>query len=147
MDSRALVTVNRGDTSETVAKPASFSWNELRLGLLRELRDELQLGRGRPDISLGKEIGVPDDKFVQVTWPVLRDRWLSTEATTRRSVVDALREKHLGDLSIKVGTTKGDVAYLRSCKNSGTLRSIVLDHLLAAGSSDRSYVPMPANSR
>jgi hypothetical protein len=113
---------------------AGFRWAALRPGILRALRDELHLGKGKADEILEATVGLPDESFVQKAWPVLRDRWLSTDRPTRRSVVTALRDEGLGDTSMKVGTSAADVYYLRSCNNSKTLREVVLAYLLAAGS-------------
>jgi hypothetical protein len=110
-----------------------FNWTSLRPGLLRELRDELELGKRKPELVLAEAIGEPDDVFVKRTWPVLRDRWLATEVTARRAVVESLLTQHLGDISLNIGTAASDVAYLRSCSNSKALRTVVLAHLLAVG--------------
>ena len=111
-----------------------FRWTSLRAGLLREIRDELKLGKRKPEIALADVVVVPDDEFVRTTWPLLRDRWLATESSVRSSVVGELRAKHLGDSSLKTGTAAADLEYLRSCNNSKVLRGIVLAHLLAVGS-------------
>lgn len=110
-----------------------FRWESFRAGLLREIRDDLKLGKRRPELALSEAVGEPDEEFVQTTWPILRDRWLATESTLRKSVVSELQTKHLGDNSLKTGTAVADLEYLKSCNNSKVLRSVVLAHLLAVG--------------
>jgi hypothetical protein len=111
----------------------SFHWSAFRPSFLRALRDELQMGPGPAELMLAEEVPVPDENFVHSTWAVLRERWLATEGASRRSVVEELRAKGLGDHTLPVGTAAKDVNYLRSCHNSSNLRAIVLAHLLAAG--------------
>jgi hypothetical protein len=128
--------VRGGAVKETTSGERSrggFRWAALRPGLLRALREDLHLRKGRPDEVLESAVGLPDDDFVKRAWPVLRDRWLATDRATRRSVVEALREEGLGDTTLRVGTSAADVDYLRSCNNGKTLREVVLAHLLAAG--------------
>jgi hypothetical protein len=111
-----------------------FDWSALPSGLLRQLQRELDLKGQNPADALKKAFGTrPTIDFVGASWPHLRERWVAKDPVIRRSVVSELRSKGLGDLNIKVNSARGEVAYLRTCRNSPTLRTVVLAHLLTAG--------------
>ena len=42
-----------------------FRWTSLRAGLLREIRDELKLGKRKPEIALADVVVVPDNSCEQ----------------------------------------------------------------------------------
>jgi len=110
-----------------------FDWSALPAGLLRQLRRELHLGGGDPAEALKRLFGArPDEEFVRSAWPALRERWVAHDPVVRRSVVTALRARHLGD-PIKLSGARSEVEYLRSCRNSPALRAVVLRHLVALG--------------
>src|SRR5262249_5987985 len=44
-----------------------------------------------------------------------------------------LRARRLGDVGIDTRSVAGQLSYLRSCRNSATLREIVVDALIVAG--------------
>ena len=110
-----------------------FAWGSLPQGFLRQLQRDLGL-EGRDGAgALAKKFGTPpSDDFVRLCWQTIRDRWVAKNPTVRKSIVADLRARRLGDFEARVTTAKGEVAYLRSCRNSAALRDIVLAHLLAA---------------
>lgn len=111
-----------------------FDWATLPTGLLRRLQRDLSLGRGEAATALRRAFGTrPDEAFVRLAWPVLRERWVAKDPVVRHSVVTALRARGLGDRTIKLSGARLEVEYLRSCRNSPALRSIVLSHLVALG--------------
>jgi hypothetical protein len=76
----------------------------------------------------------PDTEFISEMWSTLRDGWLSRSPSDRAAIVDKLRASNRGDMSIKVSSKKGQVAYLRSLRRSPTLLDAVLETLLEYGS-------------
>ena len=111
-----------------------FDWAALPGGLLREVQRELGLTGPDPAAALKRAFGArPSDEFVKQAWGPLRERWIAKDPVVRKSVVSELRAKNLGRMETRVGTAKGEVVYLRSCRNSPTLRAVVLAHLLTGG--------------
>lgn len=123
---------------------SDFTWEAYPQGLLRQLQRELRLEGDDPVEALAKRFGTrPSDEFVKTCWQSIRDRWVIKTPAVRKSIVTDLRAKGLGGSDIKVTTAKGEVAFLRSCRNSAALRNVVLAHLLAA-SNDSGIVKSPA---
>lgn len=111
-----------------------FSWTQFTNSLLgdlaldRDMRvtyaaDDLEQAYGSP----------PPDQFVADTWQVLREKWLGRSPSCRTSVVASLRNKGLGDTSIKVSTKTSEMNYLRTCRATNSLRAIVLAEFVLAG--------------
>lgn len=122
-----------------------FAWNNLPSKLLESLRRELKL-EGDPADALRKAYGArPKPEFVHDSWPILRDTWLGQDAEARAGVVDALRHERLGNSDTPTRSKAGQLEYLRSCRNSGTLRDAVLPWLIKAG--ERAAEPTPATRR
>ncbi len=116
-----------------VAKPR-FDWSALPGGLLRQLEDDLAIGGPDVVLALARRFGsVPTEDFVRDAWPALRDRWIARDPVVRRSVVSALRARGVGSKTIQGNSARAEVAYLRSCRSSPSLRAIVLTHLLTLG--------------
>ena len=114
--------------------PTAFDWSALPGGLLRQLRADLGLG-ANPAAALAKQFGPqPDEEFLRLTWPAMRDRWIARDPAVRHSLAAELRSKGLGDASRKLSSAKAEVTYLVSCRNSAGLRAAVLPYLLALGS-------------
>ena len=115
----------------------NFSWDRLPNALLAGLSNDLGF-EGDTPLALRNAFGArPDDDFVQAAWPTLRDAWLTSDRAARAGVVDQLRDRNLGNLgNLTIGATddSDQIEYLRSCRNSTTLRAVVLGALLAAGS-------------
>ena len=113
---------------------SDVAWGSYPRGFLRQLQRDLNLVGDDPAALLATTFGAqPSDEFVKRCWPTIRDRWVIKSPTVRRSVVAELRAKGLGDTEVKTSTVKGQVDYLRSCRNSAALRQVVVAHLLAAG--------------
>ena len=114
------------------------AWGSYPPGFLRQLQHDLNLVGDDPAALLATTFGAqPSDEFVKQCWPTIRDRWVIKSPMVRRSVVAELRAKGLGDTEIPTSTVKGQVDYLRSCRNSAALRQVVVAHLLAAGDDPR----------
>jgi hypothetical protein len=110
-----------------------FAWDNLPPRLLDSLRSELKLEGGAPD-ALRKAYGArPKLDFVHDTWPILRDAWLAHDVEARSGVIEALHHERLGNRDIATRSKAGQLEYLRSCRNSATLRGIVLPWLIRAG--------------
>ena len=123
------------------------AWGSYPQGFLRQLQRDLGLEGKDAAVELAKTFGArPSDEFVKSCWQTVRDRWIIKNPTVRKSIVADLRTRGLGSTDIKVTSAKGAVAYLRSCRNSAALRSIVLAHLLA-GDTDSRIVKSPAEKR
>jgi hypothetical protein len=124
-----------------------FAWEACPQGLLRQLKRDLEIEG--PDLAgaLKRRFGSPpSESFVKSCWPTIRDKWVIKTPAVRTSVVSDLRTKGLGRADVKVTTARGEVAYLRSCRNSPALRSIVLRHLVAANGADET-VKSPVATR
>jgi len=67
---------------------------------------------------------------------VLLEAWLPDDDNLRGWIVETLVEYGLGDMSIDVEILEGQMAYLRSCRNAGTLRTVVLAAFQALGEPD-----------
>jgi hypothetical protein len=109
---------------------STFDWQLVPSSLLRSFKRELGL-EGDPATALKDWYGeVPGDEFAKDAWPVLRDRWLGKNRYPREAVVNELRSRRVGDLSVPVRSAAGQMAYLRSCRNSAGLRTAVLETFL-----------------
>ena len=103
-----------------------FQWESVPQPVLRRLARDLELpGDGARALAAtyGKR---PSAGFVRDTWPALRDGWLSMDTAMRRAVVEELRDRGLGDLSLPVRNRAQQQAYLATCRNSESLREVVL---------------------
>lgn len=111
-----------------------FRWDALPPAVLTGLAHDLVNGDADPAVSLRRAFGArPRDDFVRRAWPTLLEHWLADDPAARRSVTDALRDRRLGDYDASAGSKEDQLAYLRSCRNSTTLRSVVLREFLAFG--------------
>lgn len=110
-----------------------FSWDVVPQPLLRRLARELDLPGQAAEALAGAYGKRPRETFVRDAWPVLRDGWLARDTPTRREVVGALRERGLGNLELPVRTRAQQQAYLATCRNSPSLRRIVLPAFHALG--------------
>lgn len=105
-----------------------FQWSNLPVDLLRELAWGLGLP-GDPAEALKTRFGVrPKEDFVKESWPLLLQFWLSGDPVACHELVGALRAKGLGKTDIA-----DPVGYLKSCNNSGSLRTEVNRLFLALG--------------
>ncbi len=110
-----------------------FSWENFKPSLLKKLALSLKI-EGAPAEGLQKRFGArPKADFVQKAWPVLLEDWLTNDATSRQQVVERLASAGLGDTAAPRRSKQGQLDYLGSCRNSPTLRKIVLAAFLKAG--------------
>lgn len=110
-----------------------FRWEVVPGWLTRRLAGDLGLA-GDPVAALQRSYGMrPRPEFVRDAWPTLRDGWLSRDHEMRRWVVDELRSARLGRRDLADGTKAQQLAYLASCRNSASLRKIVLVAFHAIG--------------
>jgi hypothetical protein len=112
-----------------------FDWATVPTRLATELARELALEDGsRPARALRATFGpVPGVDFVRIAWPVLRDTWLTNDAEARADVVARLRAAWLGDHETPPRGAEAQLAYLRTCRNTGRLRQLVLERFLELG--------------
>ncbi|HEY5184440.1 MAG TPA: hypothetical protein VIM19_05945 [Actinomycetes bacterium] len=116
---------------------APFGWSALPASLARDLAEELGLGGRNASHRIAELFpDGPSEEFVRLTWPVLRDRWISREPELRQQVVATLHARGLGDAGLLGPSAAAQRAYLASCRNSGSLRQIVLGVLLASFAPD-----------
>ena len=112
-----------------------FSWDNIDAAV----RDALCPGGTDPAATareLRHRFGArPQQRFVADCWEVLRDLWLAGDDAARSDVVRDLRAAGLGDTTIPVGDAATDAAYLHSCRNQKTLRSVVLAAFIRSGES------------
>lgn len=108
-------------------------WGSLPTGLLRELAAALGLGGGDPAARFAECYPQgPDDAFVRLAWPVLRDRWVAHRPDLRGRLADELSRRALGDPTLLGRSAAQQRAYLASCRNGRTLRRLVLAELQQA---------------
>lgn len=126
-----------------------FRWENLDPAVLRALAAHDGSTDEERARSLRATFGArPRADFVAETWPTLRDVWLAADAARRARVVRRLRAAGLGRDDIDVATDLGQVRYLASCRNSSTLRAVVLEELIAAGEGgSASDAPAPGGAR
>ncbi|MFI5959660.1 T3SS (YopN, CesT) and YbjN peptide-binding chaperone 1 [Cryptosporangium sp. NPDC051539] len=113
-----------------------FDWSRVPSRLAAELARELALeeAAGGPAAALRATFGpAPRADFVRIAWPVLRDRWLPTDADARADVVAGLRAAGLGDHETPPRGADAQLAYLRGCRNTGRLRRVVLERFVELG--------------
>jgi hypothetical protein len=117
-----------------------FDWSRVPASLAADLARDLALdvgarpGRAASVAALKSTFGPePGPDFVRVAWPVLRDRWLGADADARADVVAGLRAAGLGDHETPPRGADAQLRYLRSCRNTGRLRTTVLERFLELG--------------
>jgi hypothetical protein len=124
-----------------------FRWEQLPGALARRLARDLQL-TGEPVAALREGYGArPGDDFVRDAWPFLRGAWLAKDGARRRSVVALLRERRLGHMELSVGNRQEQLDYLASCRNSSSLRQVVLEEFRVYGSAADTSVGTGAADR
>lgn len=100
-----------------------FSWDHIDEDVLRPLALAAGGDGAQPRRTLRDRYGArPKDDFVRDLWPQLRDTWLATDDIARIDVVEQLRTAGLG----REPADGNDMTYLRSLRNTATLRRIVL---------------------
>lgn len=113
-----------------------FSWDHIDEDVLRPLAVAAGGDGSQPRRTLRDRYGArPKDDFVRDLWPQLRDTWLATDAAARADVVEQLHDARLG----REPADDDAMTYLRSLRNTATLRRIVLAAFHRFGE------PSPAN--
>ena len=111
-----------------------FQWDHLDDSLLTLLCSGDDIGQLAPADALRAWYGArPRADFIADVWSRLRNGWLPMAHEQRTTIVEELRSCRLGDTTLPVGDVDSDLAYLRSCRNSITLRDVVLDVFIREG--------------
>jgi hypothetical protein len=123
-----------------------FSWDNLPSALLRELGSDLGL-KPPVDQALRARYGArPDPEFVRDAWPTLLETWLANDGDSRQLVVDELQARGLGQAGMPARQAASQLAYLRSLRNSGSLREAVAAIFTAFGESEAFRTPVPSET-
>src|SRR5215210_1744598 len=94
-----------------------FEWDAVPQPLRRRLAQDLELP-GTTGADLAEVYGSPPgEAFVRDTWRTLRDSWLVRDTAARRGLVNALRERGLGNTSLPARNREQQLAYLATCRN------------------------------
>ena len=113
----------------------TYQWEVVPDGIVESVGAALGLRAGDIRAELARRYGArPKEQFVGDTWPTLRDAWLAHDARSRARVVEQLRDHGLGDDSINVRADGGEDLYLRSVRNTATLRKVVVQEFWLLGS-------------
>lgn len=128
-----------------------FQWNNFSPKLLADLAASCKL-EGDPAESLKSKYGArPKDDFIKENLPCLYDGWLASSLDTEsiKNIAVALRSRSLGSDS----EDQCDLDYIRSCRNTKTLREVLLRYFIESGERDSGFVasltsdtPTPATS-
>ena len=107
-----------------------FSWTNLPEDLLVELTKALDLETQADAANALREIygARPQEEFIEDTWELLREVWLTDDEEARGEIAATLRERGLGDNSVS-----DEAEYLRSCRNTINLRRVVLPVFITLG--------------
>src|SRR6266487_2151850 len=120
-----------------------FSWDNLPPELLHQLGSDLRL-RPPVDQALRERYGArPEPDFVRDAWPTLMDAWLADDDEARGLVVAELQARSLGKARAPAHSAAAQLYYLRSCRNSSTLREVVAAIFTAFGESEPVHTPVP----
>jgi len=112
-----------------------FAWNNFSKGIAKKLARAAGLRVTHSFADLADKYGEPPtQKVVQEIWGALLECWLALRKDARIAVIEKLRELEQGDLTIKIRTRTGQMAYLRSCPESPLLDEVVLERLQIEGS-------------
>src|SRR6266568_7031756 len=123
-----------------------FSWDNLPSGLLHQLGSDLRL-RPPVDQALRERYGArPEQDFVRDAWPTLIKAWLETDDESRELVVAELQARGLGKARAPAVSAASQLYYLRSCRNSSTLRETVAAIFTACGESEPVHTPVPSET-
>jgi len=84
---------------------------------------------------LGEKAKRPTPEFVRVTKPVLEQTWLRNY-TGAKQIVERLVENEIGPMNAP-RSQRGYVDYIKACRNSLTIRSLLAEALIRFGDKDR----------
>ena len=107
-----------------------FRWSNLPQTLLQHLSEVLDIQRGE-DVVEGLKVRYgsrPNVAFIEDTWELLRETWLSEDEVSLKEIASTMREHNLGKVEIK-----DDLEYLRSCRNTINMRRVVLPTFISLG--------------
>jgi len=122
---------------------SSFDWHDVDPALRIRLCDGASDDPETTASLLAARFGTPpDERLVADQWAVLRDEWLLVDAPSRHEVVAALLRAGLGHGDALSGDLAAQMAYLRSCRNRGHLRTVVLGVFVAAAASSDERTPV-----
>jgi Putative bacterial sensory transduction regulator len=120
-----------------------FAWSNFPPRLLSKLGTSLALD-GEPADALRRRYGArPAAAFIQEAWPTLLGTWMPADSGSRQAVAEELRRRGLGKSDISPRGKQSQLDYLGSCRNSPTLRDVVLTAFLAAGETTQLKTPAP----
>jgi hypothetical protein len=106
-----------------------FSWSNIEPSLLAAVVRHLNLRGDNPAEELRVAYGArPRENFVEDSWPVLLNSWLSNDTNAREAIAASLRERGVGNREVT-----DDTGYLGSCRNTIGLRRVVLPVFIAMG--------------
>lgn len=121
-----------------------FQWSTVPDAIVDSLGESLGLHTDDVRAELARRYGArPKEEFVGDTWPTLRDMWLAKDPTARTRVVEQLRDHKLGDESVDLEAEGGEDLYLRSIRNTSTLRKVVVEQFWLLGSPRPQGEPAP----
>jgi len=110
-----------------------FTWENFPPQLLSNISAAVGL-IGAPLDELRKRYGArPRPDFIRDAWTSLLADWLPQDDGSRKAVVAGLRAAGLGDTDKAGPNAQAELDYIKTCRNSGTLREIVLAAFLEAG--------------
>lgn len=105
-----------------------FQWANIRPDLIQELASGLTLEGDAID-SLKERYGSrPKPEFIQYSWTILLESWLSNDSNAATQVTAALKTRDLGDVEIE-----DSITYLKTCRNTSGLRDVVIDAFITMG--------------
>jgi hypothetical protein len=115
-----------------------FQWSNLPESLRTALAQALNMPADAEHFvkTFGKR---PQEAFIQQSWEVLLQAWLPYDVAATKRIAQLLRERGLGDATV----TSDDLAYLRSCRNSISLRRVVLVEFITLGEANQTDVQLP----
>src|SRR3954447_17550288 len=120
-----------------------FAWENLPNGLRRQLGRDLRLASPTHEALRARYGARPKPEFVRDSWPTLLDAWLPKDRAAREVLVEELQARRLGNFWAPVRSAAAQMDYLRSCRNSTSLREIAAAVLTAVGESQLVSTPVP----
>jgi hypothetical protein len=116
-----------------------FSWKAFDDDTVRALAEawghELDIDRESLREWLGTSVKRPTPDFVRVTKAVLEQTWLPKYPGVQQ-IVERLIEEQIGPMNLP-RSQRGCVDYIKACRNSLTIRSLLAEALIRFGDSDR----------
>ena len=123
-----------------------FSWDNLPRTLLAELGRDLSLQMPVTQTLRDRYGARPRPEFVRDAWPTLLRVWLPKDRGSRDAVVAGLQARRLGTVDSPVRSPAAQLEYLKSCRNSISLREVVVAVFMAFGESETIRTPIPVEA-